>query len=180
MNKENISKLEKILNDDLSNLENISLGEDKTEALKSIKEEFAIISNDDKKKSENEVKDKQSILDNEKLDLEKEKFKIEKETKEKQLKLDQTKFEFEQTKFQHEIENDRLQNQLAITKMENDAKTAKIQIIISAVGVVSTFVLGLIGKVMYNKLAINAQIHEYNDFQMEPVSSKENRMNLLK
>lgn len=181
MNKDSISALEKVLVDDLKNYDNLSLDDDrKTKAIQSIKTEFAVILSYDKEKFENEQKEKQSILENEKFDFEKKKLKSEEEAKAKQLNLEQQKFEFDKLKFQNEIENNRIQNQLAITKMENDARTAKVQIIISAAGIVSTFVLGLIGKIMYNKLAYNAQIHEYNDFQMEPVSSKENRMNLLK
>lgn len=176
-----VQKLEKILEDDLNNLEKLSLDDPvKPKAIQSIKSEAAIILGVDKERSELVVKERQSMLDKAKFDFEKKKVEDDKEIKEKQLELDKEKFKFDSDKFQHEIENDRIQNQTAITKMENDARAAKIQIIISAVGVISTFLLGLIGKLMYNKLASNAQFHEYKDYQMEPPSSKENRMNLLK
>ena len=180
MKNESISELERVFKDDIANLDKLSLGEEKTEALKSMKAEADIILANEKKEFEEKQKVKQTVLENEKFDFEKNKFKVEEEAKENQLKLEKEKFDFEKLKFKTEMDNNQLQNQLAITKMENDNRNAKVQIIISAAGIVSTFVLGLIGKIMYNKLAANAQLHEYNDFQMEPVSSKENRMNLLK
>lgn len=181
MKKNAIRRLKKVLDDDLKNFENYSLNDaDKAKALQSIGKEFALIAGADKDENERKTKKNQAVLEKEKVDFEKVKFNYEKEVKDKQLQIDEQKFEIEKMRLHHEIENAKIQNQLAITKMENDYKSAKIQIIIAAVGVGSTFVLGLISKIIYAKLAHNAQIREYTDYKLEPKSSQENRQNLLK
>lgn len=181
MKQEVIQSIEKVLDDDLKNLDGYSLYDDKkAKALQSIKGEIAIILANEKEQLDQKQKENQNALEKEKFDLEKQRFENEKEVKEKQLELDQQKHDLEMEKLRNDIENSRIQNQTAITKVANDAKFAKAQLIVSIAGVVGTFLLGLVGKIMYSKLAYNAQLHEYNDYQMEPQSSKENRMNLLK
>jgi len=181
MKKHAVRELEKVLIDDIRNFKNMSLTDpDKAKALQSIGKENTIILADDKEKSEKKAKEKQSILEEKRFDLELEKFKREEQTKTKQFELDERKFELEKAKFNHDLENSRIQNEIAIKKMESESKNAQIQIYISIAGIVGTFLLGLIGKLMYVGLASNAQKHEYNDYQLEPMSSKENRQNLLK
>lgn len=181
MKKDIIRGLEKVLGDDIRNFKNLSLTDpDKAKALQSISKEVSIILADDKERFEKGVKERQSGLEVSKFQFELEKFKHENLIKEKQIQLDERKIELEKTKFEQDVENSRIQNEISMKKMEIESKNSKIQIIVSIAGIASTFLLGLIGKIMYTGLARNAQIHEYNDYQIEPMSSKENRQNLLK
>lgn len=188
MKKEIIKKLETILISDLKNFENYSLDEDKkAKGLAHIGKEVSILIADDKTKNdeknrkiqqENEVK-KQSF-ESDKLAFEKEKLEFERTMKKEQFNLDKSKFELEQSKLQNEYQLETRKREFETEKMERESKLAIIQIVVSVAGVASTFLLGLIGKILYAKLSFNAQIHEYKDYQIEPVSSKENRQNLLK
>lgn len=181
MKKATNRKLEKVLNDDLRNLDNLSLvDEKKVRALQSIGKEVSMISSIDKENFERESKQNQREFEERKFEFEKEKFEFEKKSKENQTDIEKNKFDIDKARFEFDIENTKFQNQLTVSKIANDSRMANIQIILSVVSIISTFALGVVGKVIYAKLAANAQKHEYNDYQLEPVSSKENRQNLLK
>ena len=65
-------------------------------------------------------------------------------------------------------------------RQEQKMKHEKIQLWISIGTASVTALLGLVRLFTFAGLTLNAQKHDYEDYQLESSSSKENRNNLLK
>lgn len=189
MKKELRDKLETLIENDLKNADTIGV---KDEAKKVA---TGIVSADIR-----------TALEVDKVDLEREKF--EKSSANEKTKIDNdAKYRSEQLKQEKEfhdsqlaIERERAENekkfhddQLVIERqkqrddldyrfkqLELEEKAHRRQTIISTISAVCTCGIALISKIIFAKLAYNAQKHDYEDYKLESSSSKEQRNNLLK
>lgn len=167
MNNENKNKLEEILRQDLDNYENFGFNdEQKAKALGIISKEAAVLLAEDK-----ETRDSIRVADN--SAREKERFEFEKEMRIKEYELKVEQLNLERQKFEDEWNQRVMDNTKA-------AKREKTQFWLSVAGVAAPLVLGIVKLCTYAGLTMNAQKHDYNDYQLESSSSKENRNNITK
>lgn len=167
MKKDSTTKLEEILTYDLNNYENMGFNDEgKAKALAIISREANIILAEEKEQESHE-----RWLESQKKD--EERYQLDKSMKLKELELKQLELE-------HKIDEAKFDRSFQIQKFEEERRHNKWQLILSAANIGGTFLLGIITKIMFTALTVNAQRHDYNDYQLESTSSKENRTNLLK
>lgn len=161
--------LKKILEDDLKNYENVSLNdENKLKGLNAISKEMNLIMSEEKQNKDFKLREKQLEIDSEKLELSKKQFELEQYSKTFELKLKEESMNNEKEKLNAELE-----------LKEKELKTVKRRETIAIVTTVGTFVVSLVSKIIYAKLTLNAQRHDYEDYKLESPSSREQRNNLL-
>lgn len=156
MNSKDFKKINNILGNDLNNYDNKGFNdEDKMKCCTIISKEADIIRTEEKHKQ----------------DLARMKA---------QQKLEREKFEFEKTKI---LEDQRIRSKeldIQKEKLENESKQNKRTFIVTLSSTAVSAILAIVSKAIFTGLTLNAQKHDYADFQVESNSSKENRTNLLK
>lgn len=172
--EEQIKKLEGIIDADLNNFENLGLNDDaKAKNAGIILKEMQV--NAALKKQIGDQNDRTARLELEKNAQEQHKQEHQDDHDIQLKNIDIRLKEIEQNQAYHNAELN-----IQLQKLENEKHYQTWSLIFTGAGLAVTLVLGIVGRVMYYKLASNAQAHEYNDYQLEPSSSKENRNNILK
>ena len=172
--EDQIKKLDSIIDADLNNFENLGLN-DEAKAKNSgiILKEMQV--NAALKKQIGDQEDRKVRLELEKAAQEQHKQEHQDDYNVQLKNIDIRLKEIEQNQAYHNAELN-----IQLQKLENEKHYQTWSLVFTGAGLVVTLVLGIVGRVMYYKLASNAQAHEYNDYQLEPSSSKENRNNILK
>lgn len=155
----------------------------------------------DKTKIENDVNYRKYQLKQEKefhlaqLSIEKERVESEKKFRadqlvvENQRRQDDLEYRSQQLKQERQFHDDQLEIErqkqrddldYRFKQLELEEKAHRRQTIISTISAVCTCGIALISKIIFAKLAYNAQKHDYEDYKLESSSSKEQRNNLLK
>lgn len=167
MNKENRDKLERILSQDLNNYENYGFNdEEKSRAWGIISKEIAVLLAEEKTE-----RDLARIAEDDTIEAMKLQFDQDMRMKEYELKVEQLKFD--QTKLETEWGQKVIDN-------TREGKRLKVQLWTSVATVAAPILLGMMKLITYTSLTLNAQRHDYNDYQLESSSSKENRNNIIK
>lgn len=164
---ENLKRLEEQIKNDLNQYENMNIDDpNKMKALNVVLKELTTVQEAERADLDRQDKEK-------KFDLEKEIKLKELDVKIEELHLKQKELEMRQNEI-YANNNDKCQQRY------NELVVEIVKAAGALLGTLGTITVGLIQINTFKKLTINAQNHDYNDYQLESSSSKENRSNILK